>query len=104
MTQWWMNLTHQCGIHWMDVQYDSVVDEPHPTSVASTGWMPVMTQLWMNLTLQRTTHWMDGWMPVMSYYNSVVDEIHPPSTGWMPILSHLVDEPQLTYNILVSPW
>jgi hypothetical protein len=49
---------------------------------------------------------MDGWMPVMSYYNSVVDEIHPPSTGWMPmpILTQLVDEPQLTYNILVSPW
>jgi len=64
--------------------------------------MPIMTQRWMKLTppvWHPLDGWMDGWMPVMSYYNSVVDEIHPPSTGWMPILTQLVDEPQLTSNI-----
>jgi hypothetical protein len=69
MTRLWMNLTLQCTIHWMDGWVD--------------GWMPGMTQLWMNLTFQCTIHWMDGcldgWMFVMSYYNSVMDEIHSPS-------------------------
>jgi hypothetical protein len=41
---------------------------------------------------------MDGWMPVMSYYNSVLDEIHPPSTGWMLVHSGPKASSPLSYH------